>query len=796
VPVDDAEGVPIDTILAWKKSVYAKKHDVYFGTDFNDVNDANRTNTLGVLVSQNHSTTTYDPAGFLDLNKTYYWRIDEVNDPNIWKGEVWSFRTLPYSGVVEDFDSYANNTALRNVWQKNGTSAEVSVETTIARDGNSMRYQYKNNLPPYYSQTYADITDLGMDNPDWLGIGAKTLVLYFYGEPNNPLSEQMYVKLTDGDSPAKTATVMYGNINDVRLKQWNKWSIALTKFADVNLANVASITIGFGDGSAGNAGTVYFEDITLDSTAAEVLPEVTGEVNVSTVYQELEGFGAAVGWSETLPSTVPQPQRNELYDALFSNLGLDIYRIRNTYGYISSYIDTSAQIIAAGKARNPSLKILLSSWTPQTSLKSNNHIEGGGNATLIKEPADPNNSAPYYYAYKKYAKWWADSLNDWSNHGVVADYVSMQNEPDFDTATWASCRFEPNENASIAGYRQAFEAVYQELYSRMGTNMPKLLVPETAGLNYINDYIDNLIDANHAYGYAHHLYNGGGAYNNADGYISAMTNFRDSYYGDKPLMQTEFSKGTGDMDVTTFPEAMNLAQLMHNTLVFENASAYLYWELFEWRPKGLVSFTWGGNYTINPIYYAFKQYSAFTDPGWHRVEASTNLGDVGNLRISAFKSPDNQQLSIVIINLAYNSINLTLSLNGFLPGSSEIYRTSETENTVYIGPFYEAGSLMLPARSITTIHSNSTVFSNCDDVLNAGYRLTSDIYPDCYVNYKDLKIIADHWLNTNCTEPGNCGGADFEPTDGIVDLFDFSDFAMQWLWCNNPTDPNCTPNWP
>jgi glucuronoarabinoxylan endo-1,4-beta-xylanase len=787
VPFDDAEGVPIDVILAWKKSAYAEKHDVYLGTDFNDVNDANRSNQLGVLVSQNHSTTTYNPPGFLELNTTYYWRVDEVNaapDYTIFKGEVWSFTTLPYYGV-DDFDSYANNAALRNVWQDNGTGAEVSVETTIVRDGNSMRYWYKNNLPPYYSQAYVDIADLGIDDPDWLGIGVQALVLRFYGDPTNPISEQMYVSLTDGDSPARTATVMYGNnMNGVRLKQWNKWSIALIEFTDVNLANVSRITIGFGDGSGSGEGTVYFEDITLDCAEFEE-PVTTGEVNVSTVYQELEGFGAAGGWEENFVLGVPQPDRDNLYDALFDELGLDIYRLRNTYQYDSGYINNSAQIVAAAKARNPSLKILISSWSPKASLKSNGIINGGGNATLTKSGG--------VYVYGAYAQWWYDSLVAWGNNGVVADYVSMQNEPDYD-ASWDSCRFDPNENSSVAGYRQAFEAVYQKLYSQMGPNMPKMLAPETAGFNNLSSYIGSLVDNSHAYGYAHHLYNGGGYYDYPDGYISSMTNFHNNY-GDRPLMQTEFSKGTGDMDVTTFPEAMNLARLMHNSLVFENASAYIYWELFWEAPKGLVSFPGWGTYTINPIYYAFKQYSAFTDPGWHRVEASTDLGPQGDLRISAFKSPDNSQRTIVIINLAYNSINLTLDLNGFLPGSSEIYRTSETENTAYIGSFYgEAGLLALPARSITTIHS--VVFSNCAEVLAADYDLPSDISGDCYVDYKDFATIADYWLSGDCSWLNNyCDGADFKPMDGVVDFSDLGTFVLQWLWCNDPEDPSCTPNW-
>jgi glucuronoarabinoxylan endo-1,4-beta-xylanase len=791
VPFDDAEDVPIDAILTWKQGGLAEKHDVYFGTDEAKVTDANRSSPQGVLVSQDHSATTYTPPNFLDLDTTYYWRIDEVNaapDYTIFKGEVWSFTTSPYF-VVENFDSYADNTELWEVWNDgstNGSGAEVSVEPTIACDANSMKYLYRNNLSPYYSEAYVELADLGIDDPNWLGFGVQALELRFYGEPNNPVGEQMYVSLTDGDNPAKTATVTYDNMNDVRLKQWNKWSIALTEFADVNLTNVARITIGFGDDSPGNAGTVYFEDIMLHSEV-EILPEVTGDVNVNTVYQELEGFGASGAWEENFVLGISQPSRDIFYDTVFDELGLDIYRLRNTYDQDANggaiYIDNSAQIVAAAKQRNPSLKIMISCWSPATRLKSNGSLIGG----TLKKDANSN------YMYDKFAEWWADSLEEWSSHGVVADYINMQNEPDY-TARWDSCRFNATQG-SVAGYNLAFEAVYQKLLSQMGANMPKLLVPETAGFISLTTYIDALVNKSHAYAYAHHLYNGGGSYNNPDGYKASMEALRDNpKYNDKPRMQTEFSKG-GTGDVTTFDEAMNLAHLIHNSMVFENASAYLYWELFWEQPKGLVSFTAWGYYKINPVYYAFKQYAAFTNPGWHRVAASTSLGSQGSLRISAFKSPDDNHLTIVIINLAYNNINLTLDLNGFLPDDgSKIYRTSETENTAYIGPYDENGSLTMPARSITTIHC--AVLSNCANVLAAGYGLTSDIHADCYVNYKDLKIITDYWLNTECALYDDCEGADFEPTDGVVDLVDLSTFAEQWLWCNAPEDFGCTANWP
>ncbi len=87
-------------------------------------------------------------------------------------------------------------------------------------------------------------------------------------------------------------------------------------------------------------------------------------------------------------------------------------------------------------------------------------------------------------------------------------------------------------------------------------------------------------------------------------------------------------------------------------------------------------------------------------------------------------------------------------------------------------------------------------YQNCSQVLAAGYGLTSDIYGDCYVNYKDLKVITDYWLNTECDLYDNCEGADFEPTDSGVDFYDFSNFAVQWMLCNDPENPGeCPPNW-
>ncbi|MFQ6034677.1 MAG: carbohydrate binding domain-containing protein [Sedimentisphaerales bacterium] len=99
-PDDGAVDVPQDAVLSWEPGAFADTHNVYFGTVFDDVNNADTTNPLGVLASQGQTATTYDPEGLLEFGQTYYWRVDEVNAPpdsTVFKGDVWSFTAEPFA---------------------------------------------------------------------------------------------------------------------------------------------------------------------------------------------------------------------------------------------------------------------------------------------------------------------------------------------------------------------------------------------------------------------------------------------------------------------------------------------------------------------------------------------------------------------------------------------------------------------------------------------------------------------------------------------------------------------------
>jgi len=109
-PAGEATDVLRDSDLSWTPAETAQTHDIYFGTNWDDVNDAGRTNPLEVLLSQNQTTTTLD-LDRLEFGRTYYWRVDEVNgapDNTIFKGSVWSFTVESFAYPIQNIIATSN----------------------------------------------------------------------------------------------------------------------------------------------------------------------------------------------------------------------------------------------------------------------------------------------------------------------------------------------------------------------------------------------------------------------------------------------------------------------------------------------------------------------------------------------------------------------------------------------------------------------------------------------------------------------------------------------------------------
>ncbi len=108
-PENGATDLPRDTALSWVPGKFAATHNVYLGTNSDDVNAADVGSPL--LVGQ-QDANAYDPPGLLDYGQTYYWRVDEVNAPptssTVFKGKIWSFTVEPLYYEVTDINATAS----------------------------------------------------------------------------------------------------------------------------------------------------------------------------------------------------------------------------------------------------------------------------------------------------------------------------------------------------------------------------------------------------------------------------------------------------------------------------------------------------------------------------------------------------------------------------------------------------------------------------------------------------------------------------------------------------------------
>lgn len=434
-------------------------------------------------------------------------------------------------------------------------------------------------------------------------------------------------------------------------------------------------------------------------------------VDTAVPHQTLVGFGAATAYQAYLLAG----RNDDIYKVLFVDSGLDLLRLGNWYqnddstnmSTTAAFSDfAEAQIVqkaTAARGGTPP-KILMSSWSPPAYLKSNGMTRPPWGATNVSNAVGTLLPSGGAYAYADYADWWVRSLQAYAAQGVVPDYISIQNEPDFFTSGWETCLFGPREGdrlegITVAGYGQALDAVYRALAASSLASRPMLVGPETTGFDddNVQHYLANL-DRTQLAAIAHHMYGTPSANPAPDGFEGSMRGLaRSSEETGLPAFMTEYSPDA--------PTMFDTAWLINNALTVENAAAYIYWELV-WNPNspptGLVSINpWSnGPYTINDTYYALQHFARWTDPGWVRVDAKTENAAI---RASAFVSPDGTSLTLVLLNISANPHVVTVSPGGFPFGSLAIYRSSGTsERATLVAPEAD-GSVSLPSRSLATL---------------------------------------------------------------------------------------------
>lgn len=274
---------------------------------------------------------------------------------------------------------------------------------------------------------------------------------------------------------------------------------------------------------------------------------------------------------------------------------------------------------------NPDLKVMASPWSAPAWMKTT--------GSLIKGRLKPE-------AYPVYADFFARYVKEARKVGVPTDYLSIQNEPDFEPDTYPGMRWPAADRARFFGENLAPVFKREKIATKVldwDHNWDQPQQPMTV-----------LADAKaraFVAGVAWHCY---------AGKVDAMETVR-AAYPDKDVFFTECSGGEW---APKFDDNFSwmVEQLIIGT-IRRGAKGALMWNLAldqtfgphaggcsDCRPVVTIDSA-SGAITRNEEYYAFGQASRFVKPGAVRIGSPETVGD---LRTLAFRNRDGGRVLLVL----------------------------------------------------------------------------------------------------------------------------------------------------
>ncbi len=284
-PIQDATTATATVELGWRSGREAVSHEVYLGTDADNLTRIDTTT---------EASSVTDP---LDYHTTYFWSVTEVNEaaaPTTHAGDTWRFRTPEYA-TVDDFESYSGDqgTEVFMTWFDGyGGDASLGGSTTGHIDGpfveTTVVYGGQQSMPLYYDNDSGFINIDGkssspnfsevvreFDSPqDWTASGITSLSLNVFGAADNGV--QLYLKINN---------TKIDGAPDISQPGWQPWIIDLSALG-ASLNSVTQLTIGV---EGGTAGVLYIDDIRLYPRAAEYVTPTEPDSAKLLVYYPFDG---------------------------------------------------------------------------------------------------------------------------------------------------------------------------------------------------------------------------------------------------------------------------------------------------------------------------------------------------------------------------------------------------------------------------------------------------------------------------------------------------------------------------
>lgn len=380
-------------------------------------------------------------------------------------------------------------------------------------------------------------------------------------------------------------------------------------------------------------------------------------IDTNKTYQIIKGFGG-INLREWTGSDLTSAQVQKAFGNGDDELGLSILRI-----YVN---DNSSQwnlaVSVAKQAQALGATVFASPWNPPESMR----VSGGSNGKYMVDKSK----------YADYAKHLNDFVKYMEGQGVDLYSVSVQNEPDYahDWTYWSA-----SDCASfIADYGKAVTA---------GTNA-KLMSPES--FQYRKDIYNAILNNSKVFEncdlFGTHFY----------GTQRSQMDFPALENCGKDIWMTEVYVPDSTSDADTYPQAVQVAENIHNGLTVGNMNAYVWWYI----RRSYSPMKENGN--ISKRGYCMAQYSKWVRPGDVRIEATEQPDS--NILVSAYKhSPT--QIQIVAVNKGSSDVSQQFSVDGRTITGVDRYRTSATENIAPTKNMDHDTSTFwaqLPANSVST----------------------------------------------------------------------------------------------
>jgi glucosylceramidase len=391
------------------------------------------------------------------------------------------------------------------------------------------------------------------------------------------------------------------------------------------------------------------------------------KVDPAQRYQEMVGYGAAITDASAylIQKRMTAAQRKALLAELFGPTGIGLSFTRVTIGASDfsrthySYDDrpkgeTDPELahfsiapartevlptVRAARAINPKLALMVSPWSPPGWMKTTDSLVTG---TLRED------------AYRPFAAYLRRTVQDFAAEVGAVDYLSIQNEPDFEPDSY------PGMRLSAAQRARAIALLGPEL-ARVG--LATRILDWDHNWDLPEQPLGVLADpeaARHVAGIAWHCYKGD---------IAAQSQVRDRY-PEKDVFFTECSGGEWSK---AWPDSWAWTV---RTLVIGAprhwARGVLLWNLAldeKFGPhlggcdncRGVVAIDNAtGAVTRNPEYYALGHASKFVAPGARRIASDSKADGVETV---AFRNPDGTRV-LLAFNAGAQPAEMTVQSEG------------------------------------------------------------------------------------------------------------------------------------